>query len=342
MLCVLAMGVMASLAGCAMLRPPPAPVPVLTGSIPEPVVSAPVEPTPEPVVSEPVEAPAPGLPVPEPAATVAILHSGGAPAQTEIADRIAAGLTGPAFEARVIDVDVAGRGLPVDASVETDARIVAAVGPAALEAARQRFARAEIVFSQVLDAEVSPGMHGVAATPPLSLQFAAWAAVDPKLGRIGVITSARFASKVMDASEAATAIGARLDHRISTSDRETLYIFRRLAPEIDGFWLAPDSDVLSTAVIGEMLDLAAELEISVLVFSEALLERGGLLSVSAPVDDVAEKVVAAIGEIRSGSGRSLPAEIPLEAGAVQVNRSVAAVLGLPAATPSQWVIREQH
>ena len=340
MLCVLALGVVTSLAGCALLRPPPEPVPVLTGSIPEPVVPAPVEP--EPVVSEPVERPAPERPAPPRATTVAILYSGGAPAQAQIADRIAAGLTRPAFEVHAIDIELAGGTVPVDTSIETDARIVAAVGPAALEAARHRFSRAEIVFSQVLDAHAAPGTYGVAATPPLSLQFAAWAEVDPKLGRIGLITSARFASTVSGATEAAAAIGARLDHRISTSDRETLYLFRRLAPEIDGLWLAPDSDVLSTAVIDEMLDLAAELEISVLVFSEALLERGGLISVSAPMDHVAAKVVAAIGEIRSGRNRSLPDEIPLEEGEVHVNRSVAAVLGLPAATPSQWVIREQR
>jgi hypothetical protein len=176
--------------------------------------------------------------------------------------------------------------------------------------------------------------------PPLKLQFKAWAALDPKLEDIGLITSASYAAELTGAAAAAEAIGAHLDHRIANSDRETLYIFRRLAPEIDGLWLAPDSSILSAAVIGEMLDLAAELDIGVLVFNESLLERGGLVSVLAPAEHVAALVADALAAIRSRSADSLPREIPLGEGRVRVNSGVAAALGLPTPSATEWVVRE--
>jgi hypothetical protein len=336
------LSVLVSLSGCALIGQQPAPTPVLPGSVPPPIVSTPVEPGVESTAGAPV-GPAASR-IGRPTSTVAILYSGDTPAQVEIADRIAVGLDAPAAAVHRIDLDRLDLGTPIDSAVDWQASTLAAIGPEALDVARQRFPGANIVFCQVLDADTAADrtrmLRGVAPLPPLALQFAAWSTVDPKLERIGVITSASFAATIAEAADAASGIGAKLDHRISTTDRETLYIFRRLAPEIDGLWLAPDSSVLSAAVIGEILNLAAELEISVLVFSENLLERGGLLSVGATADEVAALVVDAVETMRAGQGDSLPAEMPLDAGAVRVNARVAAALGLTVTTPAEWVIHE--
>jgi ABC-type uncharacterized transport system substrate-binding protein len=273
----------------------------------------------------------------------AILFSAGTPSQAAVAERIAAGLDGPEFTLRLVDIDRIGTpGVDVG-DAPTDVEIVAAVGPGALDVARRIHPGARIVFSQVLaptrrgDAR---GIRGVAAMPPPALQFAAWAEVDPGLERIGLITGAAFAAAVPDAEQAAAGIGAELVHRVSTSDLETLYLFRRLAPAIDGLWLAPDSEILSPVVIDAVLKLAAELKIGVLVFSESLLDRGGLISVGAPAEHVAETVVDAIRRIRSGRADTLPAEIPLQKAAVRVNARVAAALGLLVVTPTEWVTSE--
>ncbi len=344
----LGLGVLFSLSGCALLGPSTEPVPVLEGNVPGPVVSAPVEPPPEPVAIEPVEPP-PAIvepPVQAPASAVAVLYSGNASTQLAVADRINHGLAGPDWTVHRIDLDRLDLATPVESTFEWGVTVIAAVGPDALAFARQRFPGADIVFCQVLDAGTNRDSAGtqvirsVAAMPPLRLQFAAWAALDPKLEQIGLITSAIYATELADVVAAAESIGARIDHRISNSDRETLYIFRRLAPEIDGFWLAPDSTILSAAVIGEMLDLAAELGLGVLVFNEGLLARGGLLSVLAPEEHVAALVVDALDAFRSRSAASLPREIPLSEGAVRVNTAVAAALGLPRPAASEWVIRE--
>jgi len=283
---------------------------------------------------------------------VAVVFSGAAATQADVASRIAAGLGGRAWTVQRIDID----GLDDAASrtlTQADApSIVAAVGPGALAFARRHFPGAAIVFSQVVEptaasvADASrvdgsePCSLGVAALPPTTLQFAAWARVDPNLRRIGLIASPKFAPVVPEARRAAAAIGAELIERTSTSDRETLYLFRRLAPSIDGLWLAPDSDVLSASVIEQILQLAAERNVGVLVFADSLLDRGGLISVVAPPAHVAATVVTAMEQIRAGQGTALPAEIPLREGAVRVNPRVAAALGLPARTPNEWVIRD--
>jgi hypothetical protein len=342
------MGMLFSLSGCALFGPPTEPVPVLEGTVPGPVVSTAVEPPPEPVIAEPVE-PAPVIaepPVQTPGAAVALLYSSSASNQLAVAERINHDLAASDWTVHRIDLDRLDLGTPVEATIEWGVSVIAAVGPDALAVALQRFPGADIVFCQVLDAGANRAAAGtqairsVAAMPPLKLQFAAWAALDPKLEQIGLITSAVYATELADAVAAAESIGARIDHRISNSDRETLYIFRRLAPEIDGLWLAPDSAVLSAAVIGEMLDLAAELDLGVLVFNEGLLARGGLLSVLAPEEHVAALVVEALDALRSRSGESLPREIPLSQGAVHVNAAVAAALGLTLPTGTEWVIGE--
>lgn len=341
-------GILFSLSGCALLGSAPEPVPVIDANVPGPIVSVPVEPAPEPAVVEPPVTPAPVVEpaVTAPPARVAVLYSGSAPAQAAIAERIDDSLAAPGWSVRQVDLDRLDIATPIDATADWGVSLLAAVGPDALAVARERFAGADIVYCQVLDAGAAtagsgtPTIRSVAAMPPLKLQFAAWAALDPKLEQIGLITSAGYAARLTDIAAAAAGIGARLDHRISNSDRETLYIFRRLAPEIDGLWLAPDSSVLSAAVIGEMLDLAAELDIGVLVFNEGLLGRGGLLSVLAPEEHVAALVVDALEAIRSRTADTLPREIPLSEGRVRVNAEVAAALGLAVPPAAEWVVRE--
>jgi hypothetical protein len=331
----------AMLSGCAFfglrgVHPTPAlpETPVATTSAPPEV---PVATTPAPKVppADAIDSPAPDATAEAaPAATVSVVFSGRAPAQALIADQIAEALTGPGWTLQRLDIDDAAA-IPGD-----EPQIVAAVGPGALELAVARYPHADIVVCQALVPNAAENVRAIAATPPASLQLSAWASLDPQLERIGLITSTDFAASLPGAEAAAAAIGARLERRYSSSDRETLYLFRRLAPDIDGLWLAPDNKVLSMAVIGEILTLAADLKIGVLVFSDALLDRGGLLSVSAPAEHVAAKAVDAIEHIRAGRGLSLPAETPLDEGAVRVNVGTASALGLPAPARAEWVVRD--
>jgi len=275
--------------------------------------------------------------------TIAILYSGGTPSQQSIAAAIEDALGNGSGHVYRIDIDAAddtATGEPAGRKPE----IVAAIGPRALDVALRDFSDAAIVCSQVIDPDpaviATRRVREIAPGPSPELLFAAWAAIDPDLKRIGLITSPTFAALVPEATRAATANGAELIHRVATSDREASYIFRRLAPEIDGLWLAPDSEILSTAMIDEMLAHAAELDIGVLVFSESLLDRGGLISVQASEQNVAGTVVDTIRGIQAGDAPTSPTRIPLREGRVRVNNEVAARLGLDPAMPTEWVIRD--
>src|SRR5690606_34293741 len=108
-----------------------------------------------------------------------------------------------------------------------------------------------IVFCQVVNyRELLQGhepIWGVHAIPPLALQLQAWQSVDASLRRVGLIVGDAHPQWLEDAREAADRSGIEIRTEVSSSDRETLYLFKRLAPQIDGFWLLPDNAILSPA-----------------------------------------------------------------------------------------------
>ena len=143
-----------------------------------------------------------------------------------------------------------------------------------------------------------------------------------------------------EARRAASALAADLLVETSASDRETLYLFRRLATAVDGLWLLPDNAALSPQVLRELLSYASSRGIGVLTFNEALLARGALLTATAVPADVAATVQHVVERVVAGRTADLPAMTPLSAAELTVNPSVAAELGLPPIAEPRWVTRE--
>ena len=112
--------------------------------------------------------------------------------------------------------------------------------------------------------------------------------------------------------------------QITHSDQETLYFFRRMVRDIDGFWLFPDNRILSARVLQEMLADANRQQVPVTVPSDAMLKMGATLSISTVAADIARTIVKVIREIQSGNLNALPpitqlSEIRVETnGAIQV------------------------
>ena len=154
---------------------------------------------------------------------------------------------------------------------------VVAIGQAAARVARDEL-DTPVVFTQVFNyqellVEGRP-IRGVAPMPPLDLQLQEWRRIDPGLERVGLIVSDRHTHLIAEAEEAAADTSVLLTTRTSGSDQETLYLFRRLAGGIDGFWLVPDDRILSPSVLREVLDYAVSHGVRVTVFSDALLSWG--------------------------------------------------------------------
>lgn len=319
------------LAGCAATGPSVVAPPL------EPIV---VDARTLPLPAPPAPAAAPAAPSQPARADIALVVDEAAAAHAGVADEIASAL--PPRRYRVTRV-------ATSAAAELDAlrgrRVtVVAVGPDAVQAARAALPDKPLVFCQVpAYAEVLQAgapVWGVQTLPPLELQLKSWQAVDPTLRTVALIVGSAGSALADEARHAAATLAADLLVETSASDRETLYLFRRLATAVDGLWLLPDNDALSPQVLRELLAYAASRGIGVLTFNEALLARGALLTATAVPADVAATVARVVDRVVAGETAGLPSMTPLSAAALAVNVDVAATLGLPPVASARWVARE--
>lgn len=315
-------------AGCAS-----APAPLLGDAAPAP---------PSVVEPQPAAAPPP-VPPPRPApperAAVVLLVDDSATSYAELADAIAASLPGRRYRVtRLTDdsTELAERG--------QHAAAVVAVGRAAVQTAQRVLPGIPTVFCQVLRHEdllvADRSLWGIAAWPPAAASLAAWRAVDPGVRTILLIVSDLDSPLAAEARAAAAAQGVDLRIERSSSDRETLYLFRRSATTIDGLWLLPDDRAFGPTTLREILRYATARGVGVLAFSEALLRHGALLSATSVPTDVAATVHAVVERIASGRTTGLTALTPLSAVELTVNGAVAEALGLRAPAAPRWVVRE--
>ncbi len=206
-----------------------------------------------------------------------------------------------------------------------DAGMVIAIGKRAATVANA-YSKVPVVYCQVFNtADIdldSDKVKGVAALPPLAMQVAAWRELNPGLSNIGAIVGDGHEKLIDEASRAASAAGLNFHYRIARSDRETLYMFNRLTPEIDGFWLFPDNRILSPSVLRQMLNYASRHRVQVAVFNPALLEFGAALSATSVDSDIATTVVSVARRIVRGDGNSIPDVTRLNAIDVQTNPAV--------------------
>jgi hypothetical protein len=205
---------------------------------------------------------------------------------------------------------------------ESDARLIAAIGlPAALAA--RTLSGKRVIFCQVFHYEdnnlVTPWMKGVSAIPSLSEQFRAWKSLAPDLRRVVVFTGPGLRGLIQESRSAARANQIELLHVPVRSDKETLFAYKRIAPQVQGLWLVPDNRVLSSETIRELLAYSVKEGKQVSVPSPELLAFGALLSAGSDYGDIAERVVA---RARQSWGRSElpgPAMEPLQRAQINVS-----------------------
>ena len=247
----------------------------------------------------------------------------------------------PPRQYRVATVDSANLAPPAPRSQPA---VVIAVGRAAVDAARARLPGRPIVFCQVFAYEdvLKDGgaIWGVESLPPLALQLKTWQTIDPTLRGIAVILGEGRDALSAEVTKAAIGAGAEARFETSHSDRETLYLFKRLAAQVDGLWLFPDSRVLSPTVLRELLSYANAHGVGVLAFNESLLRWGALASATSVPADIAETVRFVAERVAAGKTQDLPAMTPLRAAELHVNPAIAAALGLPRVVEQHWVARD--
>ncbi|MDH3578491.1 MAG: hypothetical protein OEO71_11835 [Gammaproteobacteria bacterium] len=305
------------LSGCSFLSPPVEPAPP-----PEPV-----EPAPEPVivVPPPVTKPKAKVKIPEPAPLppLAIVLTSSQAAYADVANALA-----QQFENHEI-YDLSDRGRPPVTVLrminDSDSGIVVAIG---LRAAKSSVAMSNkpVVFSQVFNYQdhglLNENTRGVAAVPPLDAQLAAWKEVDPTLSRIGAIIGEGHDELITEAEIAAARHGVELIVHVTHSDQETLYFFKRMIRDIDGFWLFPDNRVLSGRALQQIMDDAQRQQVPVLVPSESMLQMGASISISSVASDIAATITKVVRQIQAGDIAMVPPISPLSAIRVLTNEAI--------------------
>lgn len=211
---------------------------------------------------------------------------------------------------------------------DSDSRAVVAVG---LRAAQSSVAMSEtpVVFSQVFNYQdhdlLTENSRGIAALPPLDAQLAAWEKIDPTIKRIGAIIGEGHDDLILEAELAAQRHDIELNIRIAHSDQETLYFFRRMIRDVDGFWLIPDNRILSGRVLQQMLNDANRQRVPVAVPNESMLAMGANISISTVASDIARTIVKVIRQIQAGNLDQIPPISPLSEIRVKTNDTIQVV-----------------
>lgn len=178
-------------------------------------------------------------------------------------------------------------------------REVIAIGHAAALAV-QAIGPARVIYCQVFyDEDLrQQGFRGVAAIPTFAMQLDHWMHLEPDLKRIGVVVSANSRGLVEELKAAANAYGLDVHHEEVTSDKQALFVYQRLIPDIDGFLFLPDTTVLSASVIRRMMSYGVKHHKSILVYSPMMFELGGSILITAQPADVAEQIMALLDPVQ--------------------------------------------
>ena len=292
----------AALGGCSVFAPDVEPVE-------EPVVVVPADPPPTEIKPQPKPAPKPpSLP------PVAVVISSSQPVFLDVANALPEYLN----DIKVFDLSDSSQP-PVSvlrAINDSDSGAVVAIG---LRAARSSVAMSEVpvIFSQVFNHQdhdlLNPNSRAVAPLAPLDAQLAAWTEIDPTISRVGIIVGEGHDALIEEAQLAAQKHKIELHVRVANSDQETLYMFRRMIQDIDGFWLFPDNRVLSSRSLQEILETARRNHVAVAVPNESMLEMGATISLATEAEDIAATIAGILRKIQSDGLKNVRPVSPLSA-----------------------------
>lgn len=306
------------LAGCATPKPVPVAIDPAT-DLSEPAQTEPQIPVikePPPVVVEPP-------PVQQPLAPVAIVLASREPAYEAVVTELGKHLDDYSI------YDLTDKSQPPETAFsrinDENALAVVAVGLRAARAAVMLSQR-PVVFSQVFNYSenglLTDNSRGVASIAPLDAQLAAWKRLDPGINDIGFIIGEGHERLIEAATLAALEQGVNLIVRVSHSDQETLYFYKRMVADIDGFWMMPDNRILSARVIREILDDAHRRNVVVAVSHDAILPLGAAISFTTSASNIAETIVSVLRKIHSDGITSVPELTELSEIRVRTNDAV--------------------
>lgn len=208
---------------------------------------------------------------------------------------------------------------------------IVAIGLLAAQVAQRYISNKQVIFCQVLNYQdydlIAPNMKGVSALAAVTEQFRVWKEINPRLQRVGVITSRTMQPTIAQAQELAAKTGIELIHEVVKTDRETALALSRMS-NLQGLWLVPDSSILSIDAIARLMTSAIKQDIQVLGFSPALLAQGALLSSTPDTMDIAKRVVERLYQAEGQSSVPGIPVMPLTKAKLRINLKAAEKFGI--------------
>ena len=161
----------------------------------------------------------------------------------------------------------------------------------------------QVIFCQVFnyqDYELLTARHkGVSMMPSMSRTFSTWRALAPNITDIGVISGPGFEDMIQTAKASAKSHGITLHHETVNSDKEYQYAYKQMADKVQGYWLLPDNRVLSGNTLRDVMIFSVRNGKQVAVFSDELLNLGGLFSTISDNQDIAQQVLDRLEQVQS-------------------------------------------
>lgn len=190
----------------------------------------------------------------------------------------------------------------------------------------------QVVFCQVFNYQeyglLSPRHKGVSMIPSISRTFSTLRALSPSTTDVGVIGGPGLEDMMQVASAIAKRHGITLHYATVNSDKEYLFAYKQMADKVQGYWLLPDNRVLSGNALREVMTFSVRNSKQVVVFSNELLNLGGLLSVTSDYRNIAQQVLDRLESAEGSENIPGPDIVYPDRAVLRINPVMAQRLGL--------------
>ncbi len=214
-----------------------------------------------------------------------------------------------------------------------DPDAILTVGSLATEIIGTRISDIPIVFCMTpkVAAEVSaaPNVTGVYLMVDPDLQFQALKELVPKVRTVGVIYDPAQSEKtIRQAAAAARSRDLTLQTRPIESPKDVPKTIREFIGTVDAIWMFPDPTCFNRDSFEFLLKQSIEHRVPIMVFAEAYVKAGALLSLSPDYGEIGRQAARLIARIHAGESASRILPKGPEKPVLVVNRRTAESLGI--------------
>lgn len=262
--------------------------------------------------------------------SVLILLSSSARSYQKLADYISR-----ASEIQAVEITLSGDPAQDNAVVRdvqaSDTSQILAIGLKAAKSVKT-ITNKQKIFAQVVnyhdDGLISDNFKGVSALPSPEKLFKDWKAISPQLLKVVVVIGNNMSSYLDRATKAAKAQGIQLIIQQVSSDKEFVYKSKNIRQDIQGQWIIPDSRVLSSKALKEVMAYGSRRGREIVVFSPKLLSFGGLFYVSPDINAMADAVLLRLKRSRKKTNVPGDGILPVMNHTMGINPNIARQLNL--------------